>query len=232
MKVFYRTFFAVLMLTGSFTYADAQTSGHKKYVKPGTEEEKKTPSEKASSEKASSSNAPNSKAKEPSKLGYGVNLGNLYFTNYSFSIGLDPNIAYKLDPALAVGFMLKVNYYYEKLPQYGLTYNGWDWGPTVFTRWKPLLKVENATPFMQGIFAQVEYEKAFISRPTDEFGNIDVNGDKINPFKSKEDYLYVGVGMASGYPFSSFISFHYNILDDVSLSRLPFTYRIGFTWNY
>jgi hypothetical protein len=216
MKVFVKTIFVATLVIFTLFQSEAQTTGKKKFVRPGSEEEKKALE----------------KEKAPSRLGYGINLGNIYFTNYSFSIGLDPNIAYKLDEALAVGFMLKMNYYYEKLPQYGLKYTGWDWGPTLFTRWKPLLKMEDATPFMQGIFLQAEYEKAFVSRPTDEFGNIDVDGDKINPFKTTEDYLYIGLGMASGYPFSSFISFHYNVIDDVNLSRVPFTYRIGFTWNY
>ena len=210
-----------MLCLGLSATAMSQTTGKKKYVKPGTEPEKKEQSTKTGQDKTS-------------PFGYGINLGNIYFTTYSFQIGLDPNVAYKLDEALAVGFMLKLNYYYEKLTPYGIDakYSGWDFGPTVFTRWKPLLKAENATPFMQGIFLQAEYERAFISRPTDEFGNISIEGDKVIPFKEQENYLYIGAGFASGYPFSSFISFHYNIIDDVELSRVPFTYRIGFTWNY
>ncbi len=227
MRTIVRIFLISFLVFAALPNSDAQTTGKKKYVKPETTAPK--PDEPAA---ADSKKGPIKVVEKTSKVGYGINLGNLYFTNFSFSIGLDPNIAYKLDEALAVGFMLKMNYYYEKIRQYDLKFTAFDFGPTVFTRWKPLLKANNATPFMQGIFVQAEYERAFINRPTDEFGNIIVEGDKVVPFKTQENYLYIGAGMASGYPFSSFISFHYNIIDDVQLSRLPFTYRIGFTWNY
>ncbi len=223
----FRIMFALILCLGLAGIAQSQTTGKKKFVKPGTEEVKKEEPKKETG-------SGGAKSDEVSKFGYGVNIGNLYFQTYSFQIGLDPNVAYRLADNFAVGFMLKLNYYYEKLTPYGISakYSGWDFGPTVFTRWKPLMKVENATPFMQGIFVQAEYERAFISRPTDEFGNISIEGDKVIPFKDKENYLYIGAGFASGYPFSSFISFHYNVIDDIELSRAPFTYRIGFTWNY
>ncbi len=180
------------------------------------------------------------KAKEPEKeqekkplpLGYGVNLGNFYFTNYSFSFGLAPNIAYKLTESTAVGFMMKVDYYYEKYAN-GLNYSSFDYGPTVFGRIKPLWTVEGATPFLKGLFFQAEYERAFISRAkTDEFGNIILNNDHIETVRNGEDYVYLGVGASSGYPFSTFFSVHYNVLDKPTASRIPWSYRLGFTYNY
>jgi hypothetical protein len=221
-RLFIRTFFVLLVAALTLEHVDAQTSGHKKFVKPGSEEAKKA----------------EAKASEPSKWGFGVNLGNIAFQSNAVQLGLDPNVAYRLDDGLAVGFMMKMNYYharYQVSATDNLTYTAFDWGPTVFTRYKPLLKAENATPFMQGIFLQAEFERSYVSREAiDEFGNLILNDDgtKIETVVTPEHYLYIGAGLASGYPFSSFISFHYNLLDNAELSRLPFTYRIGFTWNY
>lgn len=173
------------------------------------------------------------KAKEEPKWGYGVNLGNIYFTTYTFQFGLQPNIAYKLTESLAAGFMLKLDYFYEKDPYSGLNYSAFDYGPTLFIREKPLWTVEGATPFLKGIFVQAEYERAFVSRAkTDEFGNIIVNGNHIETVNIGEDYVLLGLGVTSGYPFSTFFSIHYNIIDSPELSRIPWTYRLGFTYNY
>ena len=162
MSPYIKTLFAAFFLVATIIPCDAQTTGKKKFVKPGTTETKPADKKSTDAKEPEAKSAPEKVEKEPSKFGYGVNIGNLFFTNTSFSIGLDPNVAYKLNDVVAVGFMLKMNYYYERLPQYDLKYNGWDWGPTIFTRVKPLLKMEGATPFMQGIFIQAEYEKAFI----------------------------------------------------------------------
>jgi len=238
MKLFGRLFFAFILVLGILNHTDAQTSGKKKYVPPAS----KTAPKEEEPDKQPQDTKPGTKpATKPateeskSKLGYGVNLGNIAFAGSAFEIGMSPNIAYKLDEALAVGFMLKLNYYYEKYPQYGLKYSAFDLGPTIFTRWKPLLKVNNATPFMQGLFFQAEYERAYIARPVyDSVGNPILNDDN-TAFKTEkvgEDYLYIGLGAASGYPFSTFFSIHYNVIDKIELSRSPFDYRIGFTYNY
>lgn len=238
MKVFYKTFFATLVLAGSLTIAGAQTSGHKKYVKPGTEETKSGSTKSSDSKTSAPKSGAEKKDSEPSKWGFGVNLGNIAFAGSAVNIGLDPNVAYRFQDGLAVGFMMKMNYYHAKYQVSAtdfLTYTAFDWGPTIFGRIKPLLKAENATPFMQGIFLQAEFERSYVSREAiDEFGNLKLNDDgtKIETVVNAEHYLYVGAGLSSGYPFSSFISFHYNLLDNAELSRLPFTYRIGFTWNY
>lgn len=238
MKVFYRTFFAVVMLAGAVTFAGAQTSGHKKFVKPGTEETKAGTTKSSDSKSTASKSGTASKESEPSKWGFGVNLGNIGFSGSAVNIGLDPNVAYRIQDGLAAGFMMKMNYYharYQISATDNLTYTAFDWGPTVFGRIKPLLKTENATPFMQGIFLQAEFERSYVSREAiDEFGNLILNDDgtKIESVVTPEHYLYIGAGLSSGYPFSSFISLHYNLLDNAELSRLPFTYRIGFTWNY
>ncbi|MDZ4748281.1 MAG: hypothetical protein SH808_07310 [Saprospiraceae bacterium] len=221
MRLFLRTIFVIILAASTLLQADAQTTGKKKFVKPGSEESKKA----------------EEKAEAPSKWGFGINLGNIGFAGNAVNIGLDPNVAYRLKDGLAAGFMLKMNYYNAKYrtTSGNLTYTAFDWGPTLFARIKPLLKMEDATPFMQGIFFQAEYERSYVSREKiDDFGNVQISDDgtKILTEVNLEHYLYVGAGLSSGYPFSSFISFHYNLLDKPELSRLPFTYRIGFTWNY
>jgi hypothetical protein len=172
------------------------------------------------------------KKEEVKRLGYGLNLGALQFAGSQFQLGLTPNMAYKIQENFAVGFMLKVDYYYFKDSYYDLTYSSFGLGPTVFTRWKPLWSAKGVTPFMQGLFLQAEYEHATISQPYDEFGNIITNGNKIVGVRRWEDYVYLGIGASSGYPFASFFSIHYNILDDINHTRVPFNWRLGFTWNY
>lgn len=171
--------------------------------------------------------------KERSRIGFGVNIGNIRFFNRTFEFGLSPNVAYRITDPLAVGFMLKADYFYKKYPQ-GEKFSAFDLGPTVFARLKPLWNWDGATPFLKGIFLQAEYEKAFLTRAY-EFSSgapvLDSDGN-VDREKLQEDFLYIGAGISSGYPFSTFVSLHYNILDSATSLRFPFTYRIGFTYNY
>lgn len=165
---------------------------------------------------------------KPVNLGFGVNIGNIRFYNNAFQFGLSPNIALRLGEATAVGLMLKLNYNYQRFPEYrNQKFSSFDIGPTIFTRWKPLWSIDGATPFLQGLFLQAEFERASIARPY-----IDQSNGDIFTVRESENYLYLGLGAASGWPFSSFISIHYNILDDAEATRIPFDYRIGFTYNY
>ncbi len=172
--------------------------------------------------------------REPSRIGFGANLGNIRFYNSSFEFGLAPNVAYRFGESFAVGFMLKSDYFYKKYRSQGVKFSAFDFGPTVFARYKPLWSWEDATPFLRGIFLQAEYEKAYLTRAYEnQFGEaiLDVNG-KVEKAKLKEDFMYVGIGIASGYPFSTSVSIHYNVLDDADSYRFPFSYRFGFTYNY
>lgn len=233
MKLLIKTLFAALLMSLAVQGALAQTTGHKKFPDTKKEDEKKTEQKDADNQAVSPK-----AGKEPSKWGLGINLGNIGFSNSTVQIGLDPNVAYRLDDAFSVGFMMKLFYYYAKYQTYTgdyINYSSFDFGPTLFARWKPLLKVEEATPFMKGLFLQAEYERAYIAREkTDEFGNLVLNdeGTKILSETNLEHYLYIGAGVSSGYPFSTFFSLHYNLLNSVESSRVPLTYRIGFTWNY
>jgi len=211
------------------------TKSTPKTTEPKTTEPQDTenkPSDNTGGYKSNAQGNATGKKEEVKRLGYGLNLGALQFAGNQFQFGLSPNMAYKLQENLAVGFMLKVDYYYFKDTYYDLTYSSFGLGPTVFTRWKPLWSAKGVTPFMQGLFLQAEYEHATISQPYDEFGNIITNGNKIVGVRRWEDYVYVGIGASSGYPFASFFSIHYNILDDINHTRVPFNWRLGFTWNY
>lgn len=172
--------------------------------------------------------------REPSRIGYGVNIGNIRFYNRAFEFGLAPNVAYRLTESLSAGFMLKVDYFFEKYPAYDAKFSAFDLGPTFFTRLKPLWSWDDATPFLQGIFIQAEYEHAFLTRPfvyPDGSPVIGTDG-KVEKGKVEEDFVYVGLGLSNGYPFSTFVSIHYNVLDNSQSLRFPFNYRIGFTYNY
>lgn len=174
------------------------------------------------------------KGKEPSPIGFGINLGNISFYNHSFQFGLAPNVAYKVGESLALGFMLKANYYYQKFPDFQVKFSAFDFGPTVFARYKPLWGWESATPFLRGLFVQAEYEKGFLTRylAYDNGDPVLSPDGKLERVKKKEDFAYVGIGASNGYPFSTFVSIHYNLLDDFNSLRDPFEYRIGFTYNY
>ncbi len=225
MRLILRTLFPTLIILFFVVAGHSQTTGKKKFVRP----------EEVEAEKAAKDKEKNVKTMEPSKWGWGVNLGSIYFTRNSYQLGLDPNLAYRLDINLAVGFMMKMNYYHTKDPFSGLKYDAFNVGPTLFTRWKPLLKMEGTTPFLQSLFLQAEYEHAFLSRPDyDDFGNYILNSDKTKILSETygQDFLYLGLGIASGYPFGSFVSIHYNLLDDPYLYGPTFTFRVGFTMNY
>jgi len=173
------------------------------------------------------------KEKKALPLGWGANIGNISFQGSTFAFGIAPNIAYKFNESLATGFMMKLDYYYAKYAAQGVNYSSFDLGPTVFARYKIFWETEGATPFMKGLFVQAEYERAFIAREeTDQFGNIILNGNHIETVRTGEDYIYIGAGTSSGYPFSTFVSIHYNIIDKPELTRDPFGLRLGFTYNY
>ncbi len=176
---------------------------------------------------AQSAHSQDKKKDHPSRIGWGVNVGNIQFYTHSFNFGLAPNVAYRLTESLAAGFMLKLDYYYEKFPEYdNQKFSAFDVGPTAFMRWKPLWTMDGVTPFLQGLFIQAEYERASIARPYLD------NNFKVVSVRNPEDYLYLGLGASSGYPFSSFFSIHFNVLDKPESSRIPFSYRLGFTYNY
>lgn len=182
---------------------------------------------------AQGSRTPPKKAKKVSPVGFGMNLGNIRFGNSTFDMGFTPNVAVRLSNNFALGAMLRLDYRYYKYRPSNLRFSAFDIGPAVFARWKPLWNAETVTPFLQGLFIQAEYERAFIAyERTDDFGNVIINGNRIEAQRFGEDYLYVGLGASAGYPLSTFISLHYNVIDRYNLTRIPFDYRFGITYNY
>lgn len=174
------------------------------------------------------------KEENSSAIGFGVNIGNIRFTNNAFELGVSPNVAYRFSDILAAGLMLRLQYVnYRRISGTNLHFNGIDVGPTLFARCKPLWHAEDMTPFLRGIFLQAEFEQANTSVfATDEFGDYLVSGDRIRSTYISEQYLYLGLGASSGYPFGSFVSIHYNLIDRYNLTRDPWDFRIGFTWRY
>lgn len=162
------------------------------------------------------------------RLWLGMHIGNLsfgtnQFGNGTFNINLAPVVGVDLVQAeepgprtfftsLSAGMMLKVDYFYSKLPFEN--YTSVDLGPTVFTR---LLTFEK-------IFLQLEFEKATFQRPSD-----------LNPVvnqKIKQDYLYIGLGYSSGEDWRYEISLYYNLLDEFDYIRIPFDYRIAIIYHF
>lgn len=226
MNLIFRTLLLFVLAFSFSTIGISQTTGKKKFVRP----------EEVEAEKAEKEAKEKSKREGPSRWGWGINLGSIYFTSNSYQIGLDPNIAYRLEDNLAVGFMLKMNYYHTKDPFSGLKYDAFNLGPTIWTRWRPLMLNEETTPFLRSLFVQVEYEHAFLDRPEyDDFGNYILNGDKTKILSDTygQDFLYIGAGIATGFPAGSFVSIHYNLLDvDPYVGGPQFTIRVGFTMGY
>lgn len=166
---------------------------------------------------------------KPVNLGFGANIGNIRFYNDAFQFGIAPNVALRLGESAAVGVMVKLNYFYQRFQEYdNQKWSSFHVGPTLFARWKPLQAIET-TPFLQGLFLQAEYERASIAEPF-----VVITGQEIDivTMRETENYAYIGLGASSGWPFSTFFSIHYNVLDDAESFRIPWDYRIGFTYNY
>ena len=108
MSQIFKIFFVFILIGASLTVSEAQTTGKKKFVKP-VPEETKEPETKSSAAKSDVK-----KDDEPSKWGFGVNIGNIGFAGDAVNIGLDPNVAYRIADNFAAGFMMKMNYYHAK----------------------------------------------------------------------------------------------------------------------
>ena len=137
-------------------------------------------------------------------------------------------VGYRLLDQLSVGALVKLDYIYirgsfirdNQIETY--RFSTLDIGPTLFARYK----------FLDQFFVQAEFERASFQREQ-RSGSIPVIIDgKVQKERYGENYLYLGVGYGGGYPFGTFVSIHYNILDEPLSTRIPFDYRIGLTWNF
>ena len=160
------------------------------------------------------------------KVWVGGNLSDLSFFNNSFRFGLTPVGAIQLNPVVSAGVMVRLAYRYERLYDfYGNSYKfeTFDVGPGVFAKFD----------IMGKYFAHIEFENAFIEQPLiDPSGGIIVEDGKVLKRSITENYLYIGVGFISGGEKAKFLtSLHYNVLDDINYSRIPWDFRIGMLWN-
>jgi hypothetical protein len=156
----------------------------------------------------------------------GGNLSDLSFFNNSFRFGLTPVGAIQLSKNVSAGVMVRMAYRYEKLFDFygeSFKFESFDVGPGLWARFD----------IMDKYFAHIEYERAFIQQPLYGLGGgIIVDDGKVVTTNVQENYLYIGIGFISGGPKSKFLtSLHYNILDDINYSRIPWDFRIGMLFN-
>jgi hypothetical protein len=182
-------------------------------------------SEKNKAEKQKAEKSERSKTSDGNiadRIWYGLNIGNLSFTNYSYNIGLTPMAGFKLTPELSAGLMLKFDYYfYRRRPD--PKFSTVDLGPTIFARYK----------IFDQFFLQAEFERAFFQRlETDVFDNPIIIQNKYQTETFEQSYMYIGAGYSSGDRFKFKLSLHYNVLDDYDSVRVPLDYRIGFTFDF
>ena len=103
-------------------------------------------------------------------------------------------------------------------------FESFDVGPGLFARFD----------IMDKYFAHIEFENAFTQLPlVDSFGFLLIDDDnKVVTTSISEKYLYIGIGFISGGEKAKFLtSLHYNVLDDINYSRIPWDFRIGMLWN-
>lgn len=159
------------------------------------------------------------------KVWVGGNLSDLSFFNNSFRFGLTPVGAIQLNKIVSAGVMVRMAYRYERLYDfYGNSYKfeSFDVGPGLFARFD----------IMDKYFAHIEFENAFIQQPLAGPGGIIVDDGKVVTASISENYLYIGIGFISGGEKAKFLtSLHYNVLDDINYSRIPWDFRIGMLWN-
>ncbi len=220
-KVFFLTLIAFLFI--GLGNVDAQYGNTKKKKK------KKKPKTERSREDTRNKDAIVKRGEETRKftddLWYGVNIGNVQFGTGFFSLGASPMAGYRLFDQFSLGALVKLDYVYIRgFNSRGevYRYGNLDIGPTVFARYK----------FLDQFFGQVEYERASFQRAQPGVGGPAIIDGKVQKERYGEDYVYVGVGYGGGFPFSTYVSLHYNILDDIRATRIPWDYRIGLTWNF
>lgn len=159
------------------------------------------------------------------KVWVGGNLSDLSFFNNSFRFGLTPVAAIKLNKTVSAGAMVRLAYRYERLYDFygnSFKFETFDVGPGFFARFD----------IMDKYFAHIEYEHAFIEVPLAGPGGIIVDDGKVVKTSITENYVYIGIGFLSGGEKAKFLtSLHYNVLDDINYSRIPWDFRIGMLWN-
>jgi hypothetical protein len=217
-KYFFLTIIAFLII--GMGNVEAQYGNTKKKKK-----KKKSSTEKTKTERPQAEKRERETAQFSDNMWYGLNIGNIQFGSGFFSMGISPTAGYRIVDQLSAGVMVKLDYFYERGFGFGgerFSYSTLDFGPTVFTRYK----------IGEQFFVQAEYERAIFQRALGSGGAPVIIEGKVQKTTFGEDYLYMGVGYGGGYPFGTYISLHYNVLDNIEATRIPWDYRIGLVWNF
>ena len=138
-------------------------------------------------------------------------------------------VGYKVTERFSVGPRVTLDYLYYK----GTTINGirgskntFNYSVGAFARFK----------VFQGFFAHVEY--AYETNQyilTDQFGQLAADlSNKVLTQSVSQNNFYPGIGYNSGGLFAMdlMLLYNYQVGQDQSTSRLPFDYRIGFTYKF
>ncbi len=163
------------------------------------------------------------------RLWYGGTLalnfsGGSYYS--TFFMGISPMVGYKLTEKFSVGPRVSLKYVYLKATDFGgniAKANLWSYAAGIFSRFK----------IIDIIFAHVEYEYENRELFTTNGGGVvnQTNGE-IGTIRESRDNLYIGAGYTSGGEFSYEVLVLYNVMNDDSTLRLPFDYRVGFTYRF
>ncbi len=160
------------------------------------------------------------------KVWIGGNLTDFSFFNQTFRIGLTPVATIELNKNISAGVLVRMAYQFQKFQDTGgfsYKFQTFDVGPGIFTRFD----------IMGKYFAQIEYEHAFLQQPLFSSGGfIIIEDGKVVTTSIQQSFVYIGIGFLSGTgPMKFLTSIHYNVLDDVSVSRFPWNFRVGMLYN-
>ena len=153
--------------------------------------------------------------------GGGFTLGFSGANNSSvFQLGVSPMVGYKITPDFSIGPRLSILYTYYRLEVFPGDVQSQDplsFGFGAFSRYK----------VYQSFFAHVEYEFE------NEANFVLINGD-LAVLRREQNNLFVGGGYNSsaGGPFGYEILLLYNLLLPENTVEVPFSFRIGFTYNF
>lgn len=161
------------------------------------------------------------------KLWYGGGF-NLGFQNNVFQIGISPMVGYKIFEQLSVGPRVEINYTYRKFdnvcPQI-FNKNTTDFSVGAFTRYK----------FLKQFFAHVEYNLEFFENldpDNDGFISVDCASEDVISANEQKSNLFIGAGYNSGGLIAYEIALLYNLLEPEDSIEIPFSLRIGITYQF
>lgn len=220
------TLVMVFIFAIGLSTVDAQYYGKRKKKK-----KKKTTTERVEKKKKESTDDYfDDRGNFGSRLWYGANIGSIGGAAGTFQINISPIVGYKITDDVSAGVAVKFDYFYIGQRSLGIPgirkYESVDLGPTAFVRGK----------LFETFFVHSEFEFGTFERPAeDEFGNIILDGDKIQTMRDNENFLYVGAGYNGGRGGLGYeIGLYYNVLDSAeTFARdTPWDLRLGLTYKF